>query len=296
MSAYALSLLTNRQLVIDIQKPCNFLELLEPNAVDWNPWSYDLNGLKNSELTCIDELTCTQRFDNANPSQFEAENDIITIRLNNDWLNYFSRAKHFKKSIKKLGYEPDKFKLVYVMHDWYNKLFRLSPALSRKIDLFKNKSKLTPETVIICAQIRIGGPRPNVPNDSPRNHLSSAKFFWSFIRDNYIADLRADHDWRLFITTDIEVVEKEAIEEFGDQRVIRIPGVFSHVDMEPQAKDCTRVEKPMLDFHFMQNCERAVVSWSGFGKLGAWNRVDPIKDVYVFLGDKWYKGSYNMTV
>ena len=296
MSSYALSLLTNRQLIIDITAPCDFQELLAPNEVNWSKKHYKLNGLKRKSIYCIDSTKCTDSFNEANTTDFELDNDIITIQLNNDWLEYFSGAKNFQSGITKLGYQPDKFKLVYVMHKWYSKLFKLTPHLQDQFELFLKNSNVNPQTFIVCAQIRIGGARPNVPHDSPRNHLNSTKLFWSFIRENYIANFREDDDWKFFITTDIEVVEKEAIEEFGSKRVIHIPGVFSHVDMEPRATACSRVEKPILDFHFLQNCDKAAVSWSGFGKLGAWNRVDPIKDLNFFLEGKWHEGSYNMTV
>ena len=50
--------------------------------------------------------------------------------------------------------------------------------------------------------------------------------------------------------------------------------------------DCSRVEKPILDFHFLQMCDKAVISQSGFGRLGTWNRADPLKDVFVFDGKR----------
>jgi len=101
------------------------------------------------------------------------------------------------------------------------------------------------------------------------------------MRENFI---QRDDDWRVFITSDVEIVEREAVDEFGPERVIRIPGLNTHVDREHNlGNDCTRIEKPILDFHFMQMCDKAVISSSGFGRLGVWNRPgDPLKDVFVF--------------
>ena len=110
--------------------------------------------------------------------------------------------------------------------------------------------------------------------------------FWQFIRQNFICD--GDDDWRIFVTSDVEAVELEAIREFGVDRVIRTPGVSSHFDRETNlGDDCTRVEKPVLDFHFLQMCDKAVISRSGFGRLGTWNRLEPLKDVFVFDGKKF---------
>ena len=119
--------------------------------------------------------------------------------------------------------------------------------------------------------------------------------WWQFIRENYISDL-ADKDWKLFVTADHKEVENEAIEEFGKDRVIRIPGLSTHVDVEHNLNECSRVHKPILDFHFMQNCDKLAVSWSGFGKLGSWNRDDPIKDLNLFLWGEWHKADYNMPI
>ena len=94
-------------------------------------------------------------------------------------------------------------------------------------------------------------------------------------------------------------IEMEAVKEFGEKRVIRIDGVNSHVDKEEEEEDtplgnqdCSRIEKPILDFHFLQNCDKAVISQqSGFGQLGLWNRVSPYEGVYVFRNNRFYKST-----
>ena len=115
------------------------------------------------------------------------------------------------------------------------------------------------------------------------NEFGSQKYFWKFIRDKFLTDLTLKSDWRVFVTSDMEAVELEAIEEFGQERVIRIPGINSHIDRETSlGNDCSRVEKPIMDFHFLQNCNKAIISQSGFGRLGLWNRGDPLRDIFVF--------------
>jgi hypothetical protein len=257
MSSYGLSLLTNRRFLIDIRHPCNLNELLLPNEINWNIKDQILNGTQTS-LYCIDAPTCVNHFKNVNMSNFEIDNNIVNIQLNNDWLAHFSNDKQIQDYVVKLGYSPEKFKLIYMMNEWYTKLFKLSPLMQEKYDLIKENAKITSNTKIYCAQIRIGGKRPNVPHDAPFNSLNVTKLFWQFIRENFIDT--SNDDWKLFITTDIEVVEIEALKEFGKDKILRIPGIFSHVDMETNSKDCSRIEKPILDFHFLQNCDKAVIS------------------------------------
>ncbi len=295
MSSYALALLTNRQLIIDMTKPCDFLELLEPNIVNWNKNAYKLEG-KTRNMSCIENYSCQKQFENANASNFELDYEIIKIQLNIDWLGYFSRVKNFQQRIVDLGYTRDNFRLIYRMHEWYNRLFKLTPKLQIEYEAFRENSKLTQNTTVICAQIRIGGQRDHVAFDARFNDLNSTVLWWKFIRENFLTSLSSKSDWKLFVTSDHEQAEKEAVAFFGKQRVIRIPGLFTHVDHEANLEDCTRVHKPILDFHFMQQCTYAAVSMSGFGKLATWNRDDPIKNMYVFLANKWQQANYNMTV
>ena len=80
----------------------------------------------------------------------------------------------------------------------------------------------------------------------------------------------------------------EAIKEFGSDKVIRIKGVNSHIDQEKNlGNDCYRIEKPIMDFHFLKNCDKAAISKSGFGMLGLWNRKEPYKDVFSLGSSKW---------
>ena len=305
MSLYALSLFTNRQLLIDNNNPCNFNQLFVPNQVNWEiPNTLNLNESNISYMYCMNSLNCTEKISNLSfPLPKELESDILSVRINLDWVSQFGYNENFKTLIENLGYSAEKFKLTYIFNEWYNKLFKLSPNLKEKYELIKEKANITKNTQLFCAQIRIGGKRPNVNYDKQFNDINSTHYFWNIIRNNFITNLTQSQDWKLFITTDTELVELEAIREFGIDKIIRIPGVFAHVDRESNlGNDCTRIEKPILDFHFMQNCDKVVISRSGFGRLSAWNRVDPIKDLYVYeekkmgleyLLKKYFPGIFN---
>ena len=109
------------------------------------------------------------------------------------------------------------------------------------------------------------------------------KTFWNFVRENFVEN----ENWRLFVTSDFNDVEMEAIDVFGKEKVLRIDGMNTHVGFEKKlGNNCTRIEKPILDFHFLQNCDKAVISRSFFGGLGVSNRVQPDKDLQ-FLGLTW---------
>ena len=278
MSLYALSLLTDRQLIIDIDNPCDFEQIYLPNLVNWRP-NQLLNVKKPKRIyfNCHNWPTCVKKF---NPNHSDASsifsNDIIVITgPNYDWLEYFASNAHFRNVTQKLGITD--FRLAKVFRDWFDQLFKLSDSLQAKYALVLNQARLTNQTRVFCAQIRIGGKLANGRKDKVINDANSTRLFWRFIRDNFVAEQR-NVDWRVFVTSDSESVENEAIVEFGRERVIRITGLNSHIDKQDTAKysDCSRIEKPMLDFHFMRHCHNAVVSNSGFGILGAWSREKPI--------------------
>ena len=292
MSVYALSLLTNRHFIIDIRTPCNFSKLFMPNKIDWlsnhhaNSLFYSKSKFNKRIYTdCLNnfEPICLTKFN------YLLDNDqqrIFSIKANQEWLTYFSKSSLFRSQILQLGFNSTNlFRLHLVFRQFYQRLFKLTPPMTEKYARIKRDARITPQTQIFCAQIRIGGARPHVKYDNKINVLGrTQRAFWKFIRENFISKALTN-DWRLFVTSDIESIELEAINEFGRDRIIRIEGISTHVDREANlGNDCTRVEKPILDFHFLQNCHKAVISKSGFGRLGLINRHEPMRDVYVFDG------------
>ena len=57
MYAYALSLLTQRQLIINITEPCNFSKIFSPNKVNWLPSQHDFSNRKYINISCFKNET-----------------------------------------------------------------------------------------------------------------------------------------------------------------------------------------------------------------------------------------------
>jgi hypothetical protein len=293
MSVYTLSLLTNRSFLIDMRTPCNFTRLFMPNTIDWRVKEENIINInKRLYKDCLNNFKaeCLTENDFDALTNTSSSKPIFVIKTNQDWLSHFSTMPHFQAQILKLGFNSsEELKLHLVFHQFYQRLFKLTPSLEEKYLRVKGDAHLTENTQIYCAQIRIGGARwPHVKYDLKINTLGKTQtLFWSFMRENFITHTK-NNDWRVFVTSDVESVEQEAIKEFGNDRVIRIPGLNTHVDRETNlGNDCTRIEKPILDFHFLQMCNKAVISGSGFGRLGIWNRAEPLKDVFVFNGENF---------
>ena len=285
MTSYAISLLAQRQLIINIEQPCNFTQLFVPNQVNWLMSQHSIS--ENStvrRIRCMDRIelgNCLKKFAYINESNLELSTDILIINTNYQWISYFAHNKHFGSNIIKLGYKPQGFHLSLLFHEWFNKLFKLSPNLFTKYDIIKQEANLNKEnTQIFCAQIRIGGTRPGVKQDGEFNKRNITKEFWKFIKENFTQPSQ-EKDWRVFVTSDVESVELEAFKEFSREKVVRIKGINSHIDREKNlGNDCTRIEKPIMDFYFLRNCNKAVISNSGFGRLGLWNRKEPYRDLF----------------
>jgi hypothetical protein len=291
MGLYGLSLLTKRQFLIDITAPCNFSHLFMPNQVNWLPSQYNLSGLNITRYDCMRPRknldNCLEQLNYINETNTALTTDILVLNTNYDWLSYFSRNKNLEKQILNLGLfnSTSEFQLPFLFHSWYGKLFKLAEPFQRQYNLIKKKARMNNMTQVFCAQIRIGGKRPNVAYDAQFNSVNVTKLFWKFMRENFTQNMANDTNWKIFVTSDFESVEQEAMNEFGKDKVIRIHGVNSHIDRERNlGNNCSRIEKPIMDFHFLQNCDKAVISYSGFGRFGLYNRKYPNKNVYAISG------------
>jgi len=82
--------------------------------------------------------------------------------------------------------------------------------------------------------------------------------------------------------TDTQSVENEAIKVFGAEKIILNQGENIHLDRTSDLKCSDRVDRIFLDLHSLQNCNYSIISESGFGKLGVWNRLEPQKNLVMF--------------
>lgn len=180
--------------------------------------------------------------------------------------DFFFVKRFLNNSIAEIGFKSGEFHFSTAFNKWFNKLFKLNPMVQERFIKFLEKAKPSYSTSLICAQVRIGGARPNVGYDrhiTPRNF---SIYYWDFIRENY---LNRSKNYRIFVTADMESVENEAVEVFGADKVVTIGGVSAHVDRESNFKEnCTRFEKIVMDFYMLGYCDMALISDSGFGVFG----------------------------
>jgi len=288
MGGLAFALIQNRKFLIDISQPCQLTHLLDSNLIKWD------NNINKKftiyRLYSIDNFKIQKKMSTLNLNDYLFEYDMILIKNNQDWLKSMSINTNIKQRIKQLGYEPDKFRSHFLFHEWYNKLFKLNNKLEIKYKQFLKLAKPTVNTKLLCVQIRIGGTnRKGHANDFKFNERNITKLIWSFIRNNLLNNkiILNNDDYKIFITTDDELVQQEAFNEFGQNKVVTNNGEIVHIDRDVHdlKDDCTRIEKTILDFHSFSNCDFALVS-SQFGEMAAWNRKNPLENIYMISQNK----------
>jgi hypothetical protein len=287
LSTYAWAQITNRKFRIRITHPCPLDNMLTPNLVNWNasltrngkPLRFEDNSTRSVHLYSVNDNNYVETLKLIDLFQLESDKDLISITANRDWFQSFIVNPSTSRDMFELGYNSQS-KLVSHVRQWYFELFKLAPTLQARYNLLL--AQIEPKIRLICAQIRIGGKRPHVDNDLEFNQLSSAKYFWKFIRDNFI---NGSSDYKLFLTTDREEVFQEAVREFGQERLLTFYGLYTHIGKDVSSDSCERVEKTILDFQFMQNCDQIVVSHSGYGKFGNFLRPNASRSAYFFSRD-----------
>ena len=103
------------------------------------------------------------------------------------------------------------------------------------------------------------------------------------IRSKFITN-ETGNNYKVFLTTDNPTVYDDFLKHFG-RKLIHNNGPFNHIDFIEFSKDlndCSSIEKSVLDFHCLAECDAAVISRSQFGRMGIWRRKDPIKDLYTY--------------
>jgi len=271
MSAYAISLLTDRYFLIYNIKSCLLSDYFESNSYFLNE---SINYTQVDQLWFLNDLSYREslRF----VSAFNFTSKYISIKNNLDWIEPLSANPIFEKKINELGYNVKKFKIQFVFKEWYSKMFKLNSRLNEKYLKFLKKAKPNKNTKLICCQVRVGGGY----DSDVFMEKEKTKIYWNYIRINFIKNLT---DYRLFLTTDQNDVELEAFKEFGVEFLVTNEGPNNHLDLVYNSKSTNEnLDRIFLDFHSLQNCNMAIISESGFGKLGIWNRNNPNENLAMY--------------
>ena len=160
-----------------------------------------------------------------------------------------------------MGIDVRDFCLNKLLKLWYYKLFRMSNGFKRKFQTYLPKFG---DRMTLCAQIRMGGDAKEF-QEREMNPKNATSIVWPLLRQEFIKNMRPEQ-YRLFITSDSEDVMTKAVKEFGDQ-LVTTTGFYIHLDKDrhPKHSCMIRALRLFLDFHLMEQCDKVIISHSGFG-------------------------------
>lgn len=235
INAYVWSLFTNRTLILNISEPCYFIKLMSPNEVKWNLSIDELidhgkleRNFSKIELHNIDNLTFKNELEKIDILNYKKEISIISLFTNLEWISAYAKNIYLNSSIMKIGFTRDTFHFSTVFNKLFNKIFKLSAKVQEKFDNYLKKAKPNISTSkLICAQVRIGGTRPNVEYNQDITPRNFSTYYWIHIKEKFLKQMENDN-YKIFVTADMESVEVEAVEVFGKDRVMKIEGASVH--------------------------------------------------------------------
>lgn len=296
ISTYTWALLTQRKFSIKFTHPCKLNNILNSNEIAWD---FSTNYLDDDDTVTKQDIF--MHYDQEFVKELEhidvleySNAQLIKIRSGLMFVDSFSKNPKLHKRIKELGYEPRDFKFFKLFHQFYNKLFKLAPEMQKQYDLFLKNARSSTNTRIICAQLRFGS-----SNDFVFMNRKDSFQYWKFINETFLYGKEfnlASGSFKIYVTSDHEDVKYEAERVFGKDKVIFYKDSSMHIENdfkhEDTSAECKNFKNVLLDFHTLQNCDMSVLSHSGFGILGNWNRKDPNKNVYVFTNQELIKSNY----
>jgi hypothetical protein len=109
INAYAWALFTNRQLIIKMTKPCDFVNLMVPNQINWD---IDLDQIvKYGDLKAnytihkinqLDSFSYKSDLTNMDIINYQNESDVISVFTNLEWISAYARNKYAKVIINEI--------------------------------------------------------------------------------------------------------------------------------------------------------------------------------------------------
>jgi hypothetical protein len=301
MSGFLWSILTNRTFLIQSTKPFLLQESLESNVIAWHDGiDQVIEKVNNRSLTSARIQFSAQSYKHYaidyqtrkrikikffNLLTFRANADVIILKSNVDISEYIIENEFYTRRILELGIlNKDQLILSKTFHTLYNLLFKMTPRLQAKFDSFINPIRSNPKTRLICAQIRLGGKTNNI-HDPVLMDSKLVKRIWEFVKTRFLSKTT---DYKIFITSDNDRIYEEAKSKFGFDKVFTTNGTTLHLDQYRKYHRSERnqniqiYDKTFLDFSMLGQCDMAIVSRSGFGRLGVYNRNKAFEDIFIF--------------
>ncbi|CAH1776579.1 unnamed protein product, partial [Owenia fusiformis] len=270
-STFWLAMALKRKFRIISTNPCDLYNQLGENH---EPWHGSItHDLKNRTIHMIDEYDkCGEPIFGKGKNFPEP---VVVIETNQGWTTKF-HEEPYKSMLWNQGFNISHFTADEMFSSMYNHLFKLQLNLLKLLDEFIARAKSKPNVKLVCAQIR-SGLNPSIPEESRiRNKDEWFPVLWDFL------SLYNDSSkYSLFVTTDSQQIRENSQKLFPDI-ILDTDGDITHIDrFRNKTKACEGMEKTILDFSILANCDIIIVSRSNFGKYASQLR-SPGSKLYTF--------------
>lgn len=263
LSAYLISLVTNRTFGVDMSTPCSLTSLFHPRILDWKVNASSLQGLTSRHIYTVNDRLFRQIMQTIDFDAVYTE-DIIYLTTNYDYFYALKANPHYTNLFrKKVRGKPRPV----IFADLWQNVFKLNKRVRRRIDRTLKAARPSTQHKLVCGHVRLGK-NPTIPNDSEvRNTMHTIKPLW-----NFLAHFKDRSKYRIFVASDSEIVRSKVLETFPGVAV-DVKGDIMHIDKSHITEDaCVGFEKVLADQYLLSMCDVLVLTYSVFGKSAAYMR------------------------
>ncbi|CAD5112632.1 DgyrCDS1847 [Dimorphilus gyrociliatus] len=282
--AYFLALISERQLLVNIAKPCNLTSYLKSNLIHWDTDIPNGERRDHNFLDSYPDNIEPFRFNELLTNLFDDSIQIVSFKTGQfGYLKYFSVQQQFRQLLLSHGFRDDdltnfNYLQLPLKYNIYDLLFKPQPSMQRKKDEFFRKLN---GNKLICAHLRTGDSKSLV-NDFDYENLWAASAVWEFFEKKINSNVIYSNS-KIFVATDSQYLRDEAKKLFKD-RILDIEGAIVHLDLFYGEKNdiCDATEKVILDWEILSECDVLVtLPWSTFSST-ALNRNRHRNELYAW--------------
>ncbi|KAL4216324.1 hypothetical protein ACF0H5_024050 [Mactra antiquata] len=256
---YMTSLLTKRRFAINMTTPCDLEQFLTPNLLDWTPPSR--NYTKGKKMSILDYF---ERYDAFKIDYLKYDLDPIST-MNYD-LVLMRSNQHWVREFRTLTISPERFPELYTYHSSelfriiYHGLFKSSKMLQKVVDDFLTGN--TDGRKLACLHARMGSAQEGYVRYTQSEMMNALNFLKQYDKPD---------EYKIFVATDNQDIKNIAKDKF--KSIIDTSGPISHIDFmsNKMSRDtkCSGFMRTMVDHVILRQCDKLIVTASGFGVTAA---------------------------
>lgn len=285
LSVYVLALLTDRRFLIDMTYPCDLLQVVQPNAVNWT-WTEPSRQANRSQLIINTMASWRAAYQVEIATMIKSKDivkdwsnyDDIFLSTNRDYMTPALRNPHLYNRTRRLfaALPMSQASLTGLFALLFELLFQPSLAVRQRVDTILAASN---RHELICLHVRVGK-NPTNPFDhafTERANTTSAMIqFVDLNLTNATSPL-------IFITSDNGQAVSDVLHRYPNSSMT-IVGPILHIDRFDRRSTVVRdgFVKVLADFYLLGECQISLLSASGFSSWANRRREQPSANLYIY--------------